>query len=104
MSIIRGRARPMNIFERKAVIVTGASSGLGEGAALKFEGAKVLAAACREDKGQTVVQQIKALGGEGVFSKTDVTKRADIEALVDSTVTTFGQLDCAVNNAGIRGP
>jgi NAD(P)-dependent dehydrogenase (short-subunit alcohol dehydrogenase family) len=96
----------MNTFEGKVVIVTGASSGLGEAAALKFarEGAKVVVAARREDKSQTVVQQIEALGGEGVFIKTDVTKRAEIEALVDRTVATFGQLDCAVNNAGITGP
>jgi NAD(P)-dependent dehydrogenase (short-subunit alcohol dehydrogenase family) len=96
----------MNTFEGKVVLVTGASSGLGAAAALKFagEGAKVVVAARREDKSQTVVQQIKALGGEGVFIKTDVTKRADIEALVDGTVATFGKLDCAVNNAGLTGP
>jgi NAD(P)-dependent dehydrogenase (short-subunit alcohol dehydrogenase family) len=96
----------MNSFEGKVVIVTGASSGLGEAAALKFarEGANVVVAARREDKGQMVVQQIKALGGDGVFIQTDVTKRADIEALVAGTVATFGQLDCAVNNAGITGP
>jgi A-factor type gamma-butyrolactone 1'-reductase (1S-forming) len=96
----------MNPFAGKVVIVTGASSGLGEAAALKFaqEGAKVVVAARREDKSRTVVRQIEALGGEGVFIKTDVTKRADIEALVEGTVATFGILDCAVNNAGITGP
>lgn len=96
----------MSTFTGKVVIVTGASSGLGEAAALKFarEGAKVVIAARREDKSQAVVQQIEALGGEGVFIKTDVTKRADIEALVDGTVAQFGKLDCAVNNAGITGP
>ena len=96
----------MQTFAGKGVIVTGASSGLGEAAALKFarEGAKVVVAARREAKSQTVVQQIEALGGEGVFIKTDVTKRADIEALVHGTVAKFGQLDCAVNNAGITGP
>jgi len=96
----------MSVFAGKVVIVTGASSGLGAAAALKFarEGAKVVVAARREDKSQAVVQQIEALGGEGVFIKTDVTKRADIEALVDGTVAKFGKLDCAVNNAGITGP
>src|SRR5262245_49444296 len=96
----------MNTFAGKVVIVTGASSGLGEAAALKFarEGAKVVVAARREAKSQAVVQQIEALGGEGVFIKTDVTKRAEIEALVDGTVAKFGKLDCAVNSAGITAP
>ena len=51
-----------------------------------------------------VVAKIDALGAEGLFIKTDVTKRADIEARVDGTVAKFGRLDCAVNNAGITRP
>ncbi len=96
----------MNSLAGKVVIVTGASSGLGEAAALKFarEGAKVVVAARREDKGSAVVQQIEALGGEGIFIQTDVTSQADIQALVDGTVERFGKLDFAVNNAGITGP
>ena len=96
----------MSTLNGKVVIVTGASSGLGEAAALKFAqaGAKVVVAARREDRGQIVVKQIETLGAEGLFIKTDVTKRADIEALIDSTVAKFGRLDCAVNNAGITGP
>ncbi len=96
----------MKSLEGKVVIVTGASSGLGEAAALRFSqaGAKVVIAARRQDKGQMVVDKIDALGAEGLFIKTDVTKRADIEALVDGTVAKFGRLDCAVNNAGIAGP
>ena len=94
----------MNTFAGKVVMVTGASSGLA--AALKFarEGAKVVVAARRADKSQAVVRQIEALGSEGLFIKTDVTQRAEIEALVEGTVATFGRLDCAVNNAGITGP
>ncbi|MBK7598182.1 MAG: glucose 1-dehydrogenase [Acidobacteria bacterium] len=96
----------MAAFDGKVVIVTGGSSGLGEAAALKFagEGAKVVIAARREDKSLDVVKRIEALGGEGVFIRTDVTKRADIEALVEGAVARFGRLDCAVNNAGIVGP
>jgi NAD(P)-dependent dehydrogenase (short-subunit alcohol dehydrogenase family) len=100
------RKERMNSLAGKVVIVTGASSGLGEAAALKFasEGAKVVVAARREDKGNAVVQQIEALGGEGIFIRTDVTSQADIQALVDGTVERFGKLDFAVNNAGITGP
>ena len=96
----------MKNLEGKVVIVTGASSGLGEAAAVKFaqEGASVVVAARREDKGQAVVQKIEALGSEGLFIKTDVTKSADVKRLVDGTIAKFGQLDYAVNNAGITGP
>lgn len=95
----------MGSFDGKVVIVTGASSGLGEAAALKFarEGAKVVLAARREDKSRAVLEKIEALGAQGHFIKTDVTKQADIEALVDGAVARFGKLDCAVNNAGISG-
>jgi NAD(P)-dependent dehydrogenase (short-subunit alcohol dehydrogenase family) len=96
----------MHTFAGKVVMVTGASSGLGAAAALQFarEGAKVVVAARREEQSRAVVRQIEALGGEGAFIKTDVTKAAEIEALVEGTVGRFGRLDCAVNNAGITGP
>ena len=83
----------MEILEGHVAIVTGASSGLGEAAALKFaqEGAKAVVAARREDRGQAVVRQIEELGSEGLFVKTDVTKRADVEALIDATVAKFGK-------------
>jgi NAD(P)-dependent dehydrogenase (short-subunit alcohol dehydrogenase family) len=96
----------MKTFEGKVAIVTGGSSGIGESAALQFarEGAKVVVAARRADKSEAVVRQIEALGSEGLFVQTDVTKRADIEAMVRGTVERFGRLDYAVNNAGIVGP
>jgi A-factor type gamma-butyrolactone 1'-reductase (1S-forming) len=93
-------------FTDKVVIVTGASSGLGEAAALKFAayGARVVVAARREDKGRAVVDKIAASGGKGLFVATDVTSRIDIEALIENTLSAYGRLDCAVNNAGIVGP
>ncbi len=96
----------MKTFDGKVVIVTGGSSGIGAAAALQFarEGTKVVIAARRNDKSEAVVRKIEALGSEGVFFQTDVTKRTDIEALVEGTLTRFGRLDCAVNNAGIAGP
>lgn len=96
----------MKMFEGKTVIVTGASSGLGEAAALRFakEGANVVVAARREDKGQAVARRIDELGGHGFYVKTDVSQSADVENLVARTLEKFGALDCAVNNAGIAGP
>jgi len=96
----------MKTFEGKVAIVTGGSSGLGAAAALQFAraGAKVVIAARRSDQGESVLRQIEALGSEGLFVRTDVTRGADVEALVKATLARFGRLDCAVNNAGIAGP
>jgi A-factor type gamma-butyrolactone 1'-reductase (1S-forming) len=96
----------MGSFDGKVVLVTGASSGLGEAAAKKFadEGARVVLAARREDKGFAVQTAIKEAGGEALFVRTDVTRRADVENLIARTLDMYGKLDCAVNNAGIAGP
>jgi A-factor type gamma-butyrolactone 1'-reductase (1S-forming) len=61
-------------------------------------------AARRTDQSEAVVAQIRALGGEGFFVGTDVSRAADIQAMVQTTLARFGRLDCAVNNAGIAGP
>ncbi len=78
----------MKTFEGKVTIVTGGSSGLGAAAALQFarEGAKVVIAARRNDKSEAVVRQIEELGTEGLFLQTDVSKRAEVEALVEGTL------------------
>ena len=96
----------MGSLDGKVVLVTGASSGLGEAAArlMAAEGASVVLAARREDRGHAVESAVRQAGGEALFVRTDVTKRSDIEALIDRTVSKYGRLDCAVNNAGITGP
>ena len=90
-------------FENKVIIITGATSGLGATAAISLasKGAKVAITGRREEQGQAVVKQIQAAGGEGMFIKTDVKVRNDLEAMVAKTVDRFGRLDGAVNNAGI---
>ena len=57
----------------------------------------------RENEGQVVVEAIENAGGEALFVKTDVSREADVKALVNKTVKTFGHLDIAFNNAGIEG-
>jgi A-factor type gamma-butyrolactone 1'-reductase (1S-forming) len=95
----------MASFDGKVILITGATSGLGATAAVSLagKGAKVAITGRREEQGQAVVAQMRAAGGEGLFIKTDVTVRADVEAMVARTVDRFGRLDGAVNNAGIAG-
>lgn len=92
-------------LQNKVALVTGGSSGMGRSTALLFakQGAKVVVAARRETEGQAVVDQIRQSGGEASFVKTDVSQPAEIEALIQKTVSLYGQLDYAFNNAGTEG-
>jgi len=93
------------LFEGEVVVITGGSSGIGRATALAFarEGARVAVASRRTDESEETVRQVKALGGDAMFVKTDVTKAAEVEALVAKTVERFGGLNYAFNNAGIEG-
>lgn len=95
-----------NRFKDKVVLVTGGNSGIGRAAALQFarEGAEVVIAARREDKGNAVLQEIKDAQGSARFVRTDVTKKEDIENLFKVIGDEYGRLDCAFNNAGVSSP
>jgi NAD(P)-dependent dehydrogenase (short-subunit alcohol dehydrogenase family) len=90
-------------FKNKVAIVTGGSSGIGKATALVFakKGAKVVVVDWVENK--ETVNFIKEMGGEAIFIKCDVSKTADVKAMVAETIATFGRLDYAFNNAGIEG-
>jgi len=92
-------------LEGKIALITGGTSGIGRDTAVLFakHGAKVVVAGRRETEGQETVKLVQAGGGEGLFVQTDVSKAADVEALVKKTVEKFGRLDVAFNNAGIEG-
>jgi len=92
-------------FENKVALVTGGTSGIGKAAALALAtaGARVVVAGRRENEGRQVVEAIEKLGGKALFVKTDVSREADVKALVDKAVATFGRLDFAFNNAGVEG-
>src|SRR5262249_42998767 len=87
----------------KVVVITGASSGIGASTAklLARQGAKVVLGARRKDRIDAVVQEISAAGGQAIGFAADVTKRADVEALIRGAVDDFGRVDVLVNNAGI---
>ncbi|MEE9911887.1 MAG: SDR family oxidoreductase [Deltaproteobacteria bacterium] len=94
------------MFAGKIALVTGATSGMGRATAIAFarEGAKVVMAARREQRGQEVMDQIAAEGGESIFVKTDVRDPRDVENLFKTIMAKYGRLDFAFNNAGISLP
>jgi NAD(P)-dependent dehydrogenase (short-subunit alcohol dehydrogenase family) len=93
-------------FQGKVALVTGAASGIGRATARAFaaEGAQVVAADIATQEGEETLRLIEAAGGTAIFVPCDVSKGADVEALVDRAIATYGRLDCAANNAGIEGP
>jgi NADP-dependent 3-hydroxy acid dehydrogenase YdfG len=90
-------------IQGKVVVITGASSGVGESTArlLAGNGAKVVLGARRKDRIDAVVKDITAEGGSALGFKTDVTKRGDVEALVQGAIDKHDRIDVIVNNAGI---
>lgn len=92
-------------FTGKSVLITGAGSGIGRAAALAFAeaGAKVAVSDVNEEGGRTTVESIKRNGGTAFFRKCNVANYRAVVELVDETVSTFGRLDIALNNAGIGG-
>src|SRR5262245_15718787 len=94
----------MSQFQGKVALITGGTAGIGRATAIAFarEGAKVALTGRREKEGNEVVEEIRQFDGEAIFIKTDVAKEADVKAMVEKTVETFGRLDFAFNNAGVE--
>lgn len=88
----------------RVALVTGAANGIGRATALTFasSGYKVVVSDIDSQAGQATVALIEAAGGEAVFIRCDVSCDAEVRRLIEETVTTYGRLDCAFNNAGIE--
>jgi short-subunit dehydrogenase len=93
----------MQNLKNKVVLITGASSGFGEDAALLFakEGCKVVLAARRIDRLQDLAAKIQDAGGEAIAVPVDIINPADVDGMVKSTLDIYGQIDILFNNAGI---
>lgn len=93
----------MNHLQDKVVVITGASSGIGavSAKALAARGAKIVAAARGQEDLDQLVADIEKAGGTAVARLTDVTDAADMQALADFTIATYGRIDVLVNNAGL---
>ncbi|MDV3456518.1 SDR family oxidoreductase [Sphingomonas sp. HF-S4] len=93
----------MSILAGRVVVITGASSGIGEACAWGFadKGARVVLAARRAERLDALVRKVEAAGGEALAVATDVTDEDAVDALFDRTIERFGQVDVLVNNAGI---
>jgi len=93
----------MRRFENKVAIITGATSGIGEGTAKAFakEGANVVLVGRNKDKGSKIEQEIVSAGGEALFIPCDVSNADEVQKMVEKAVETFGRIDILFNNAGV---
>ncbi|KRD84782.1 sugar dehydrogenase [Bacillus sp. Root147] len=94
-------------LEGKVVVITGSSTGLGKAMAIRFatEKAKVVVNyRSKEDEANSVLEEIKKVGGEAIAVKGDVTVESDVINLVQSAIKEFGKLDIMINNAGLENP
>jgi NAD(P)-dependent dehydrogenase (short-subunit alcohol dehydrogenase family) len=93
-------------FENQVALVTGAASGMGLATAKAFAmaGAAVVLADVNEDAVRLAAEELVAAGHKAIGIRCDVANLADVAAMVDETVATFGRLDAAFNNAGVQSP
>jgi len=92
-------------MNQTTVLITGALTGIGRASAFAFAklGANVVVSGRREEAGAALAAELRSLGGKAEFVKADVANEAEVRNLVEKTVSLFGKIDIAVNNAGTEG-
>jgi NAD(P)-dependent dehydrogenase (short-subunit alcohol dehydrogenase family) len=92
-------------MSKQVVLITGALTGIGRATAVVFAaaGANIVVSGRREKEGKKLEKELREIGAEAQFVKTDVRYEPEVQSLVDETVKRFGRLDVAVNNAGTEG-
>src|SRR5438270_909240 len=93
------------LLDGKSALITGGGGGIGRATALAFarEGARVAVADVSAEAARETVAQVNAAGGQAISLSGDVTRDADVRAMIEAVVGAYGRLDCAFNNAGIAG-
>ena len=96
----------MDRLKEKVALITGGGSGIGRASCCLFaeHGARVVVADFVAEGGEQTVRDISAAGGQASFVRADVSKSADVQAMIRHTVQTYGRVDILFNNAGIEGP
>src|ERR1700733_7344407 len=99
------RSKEVVAMSSPVVLVTGALTGIGRATAQAFarEGARVVVSGRHEDEGQKLAAELRNLGTEADFVRTDVRHEEEVKNLIDKIIARFGRLDIAVNNAGTVG-
>jgi NAD(P)-dependent dehydrogenase (short-subunit alcohol dehydrogenase family) len=93
------------MLDGKSTLITGGGGGIGRATALAFarEGARVAVADLVAEAARETVALVNAVGGQAISLSGDVSRDADVRAMIAAVVDTYGRLDCAFNNAGIAG-
>ena len=92
-------------MSNQVVLITGALTGIGRASSVAFAkaGANIVISGRHADEGQKLAAELRSLGAEAEFVQADVRRESDVQKLVDHTMSRFGRLDAAVNNAGTEG-